>query len=214
MLDDRFRAGFEPLVRPVARGLAQAGVTANSVTVAAFALALLGAGLIATGRPYAGLAVWLVSRLGDGLDGAVARESRASSPFGGYLDITLDMAAYAAMVLAFAVVHPASTYGWLAVLAGYVVVITTTLALSDSARAAQITVSQTNRTFQFSAGLTEAGETSLMYTLWVLFPQHVDWLVWVWVIALGITCLQRSLLAWRVLPSHSGEGGEGTKGDE
>jgi phosphatidylglycerophosphate synthase len=199
MLDDRFRAGFAPLVRPVARRLAARGVTANHVTVAAFGLALLSAALIASGRAYAGLALWIVSRLGDGLDGAVARETRTNSPFGGYLDITLDMAAYAAMVIAFAVVHPASSYGWLAVLAGYVVVITTTLALSDSARAAHVTVSQTNRTFQFTAGLTEAGETNVMYTLWVLFPQHVDWLVWVWVAALAATCVQRTWLAWCVL---------------
>jgi len=112
------------------------------------------------------------------------------------------MAAYAIMVIAFAAVHPSLMYGWLAVLTGYIVVITTTLALSDSARAASLTVSTTNRTFQFTAGLTEAGETSVMYALWTIFPHHVSWLVWVWVVALAVTCGQRTVSAYRVHRGH------------
>jgi phosphatidylglycerophosphate synthase len=199
MLDEPFRARFAPVVRPFASALARAGVAPNHVTVVSFLVAVLAAWAIASGRPYAGLALWIGSRLGDGLDGAVARETQRSSPFGGYLDITLDMAAYAAIVIAFAIIHPAHSVAWLAVLTGYIVVITTTLALSDSARAANRTVSGTNRTFQFTVGLTEAGETNVMYALWIVFPQHVWWLVWVWVAALAVTCVQRTYLAWRVL---------------
>ena len=38
-----------------------------------------------------------------------------------------------------------------------------------------------------------------MYGLWVVFPQHVSWLVWVWVTALAFTTVQRTVLAWRLL---------------
>ena len=214
MLDEPFRARFAPLVRPAARRLAGAGVTANHVTVVSFVIAIAGAAMLASGRPLTGLALWIVSRVGDGLDGVVAREAKSSSPFGGYLDITLDMAAYAGMILGFATLHPDRMFAWLAVLAGYIVVITTTLALSDSARAANREVSTTNRTFQFTAGLTEAGETNVMYTLWVLFPQQVGWLVWLWVGALAITCLQRTMLAQKVLGSRGIEGREGSEGAE
>ena len=214
MLDEPFRVRFASLVRPAARRLAGAGVSANHVTVASFVMAIAGAAVLATGRPVAGLALWLVSRIGDGLDGVVAREAESASPFGGYLDITLDMAAYAGMVLGFATLHPDHMFAWLAVLTGYIVVITTTLALSDAARAANRQVSPTNRTFQFTAGLTEAGETNIMYTLWVLFPQHVGWLVWVWVGALALTCVQRSVLAWRVLGARGSKDAEGSEGAE
>lgn len=44
------------------------------------------------------------------------------------------MAGYTAMVLGFAVAHPEYWPAWGSVLAGYVLVITTTLALSDAAR--------------------------------------------------------------------------------
>jgi phosphatidylglycerophosphate synthase len=129
----------------------------------------------------------------------LARDAAQTSAFGGYLDITLDMAGYAAMVVGFAVAHPALWLAWLAVLAGYVVVITTTLALSDAARRSGRHVSLTNRTFLFTPALTEAGETSVMYGVWVVFPQQLPWLVWVWVAALAITTVQRTVLAWRLL---------------
>ena len=109
------------------------------------------------------------------------------------------MAAYAAVVIGFAVAFPALGLAWAAVLAGYLVVITTTLALSDAGRAASRTISGTNRTFQFTPAVAEAGETSVMYALWVLFPDQLGWLVWVWAAALALTALQRTMVAWRLL---------------
>lgn len=199
MFDDLFRARLAPRVRPLARILLRAGVTANHITIAAFFLAVAGALLVAQGSTRVGLTFWLVSRLGDGLDGVVAREGGLTSPFGGYLDITLDMVAYSIMILGFAAHYPELAAGWLAVLAGYVVVITTTLALSGAAAARSTRMSETDRTFQFTTGLTEAGETTIMYALWVLAPSQIWWLVWLWAAALLLTSIQRSTLAWRVL---------------
>jgi phosphatidylglycerophosphate synthase len=199
MFDERFRVRFATLTRPVVPPLARFGVTPNQITVATFVMAAMAAALIALERPWWGLGVWLVSRLGDGLDGALARHTARTSAFGGYLDITLDMAGYSAMVVGFAIAHPALWLSWLAVLVGYVLVITTTLALSDAARAAGRTVSVTNRTFQFTPALTEAGETSVMYGLWVVFPQQLDWLVWTWVLALAVTVVQRTWAAAALL---------------
>jgi phosphatidylglycerophosphate synthase len=199
MFDEPFRARFAASARPAARAVAGAGVTPNQITIAACALGGIAALLVGSGHTHWGLAVWLASRLLDGLDGVVARESGRTTAFGGYLDITLDMIAYAAMVLGFARLHPAESLAWAAVLAGYIVVITTTLALSDAATATSREVSRTDRTFQFTPGLTEAGETTVMYVLWILFPAHVGWLAWVWVVALLATGVQRSVLAWRTL---------------
>ncbi|MBA3270571.1 MAG: hypothetical protein H0T71_08650 [Acidobacteria bacterium] len=60
-------------------------------------------------------------------------------------------------------------------------------------------ISTTNRTFQFTPGLTEAGETTVMYTLWALFPEHLYWLAWAWAAALVVTSVQRVYLGWRLL---------------
>jgi len=199
MFDEPFRARFATASRPVASWLARTGVTPNQVTLAAFVLGIAAATLVAVGFPHTGLALWLTSRVADGLDGAVARAADATSAFGGFLDITLDMAAYAAMVAGFAIAHPALGVAWIAVLAGYVIVITTTLALSDLARAGGQMVSATDRTFQFTPGLTEAGETNVMYAIWIFLPDHLPFLVWVWAAALFATGVQRTYLAWRML---------------
>ncbi len=199
MFDEPFRVRAATLLRPLVPTLARLGVTPNHVTVLTFLMALVAATLIAVDRPRSGLLVWLVSRIGDGLDGVLARHSGRTTAFGGYLDITLDMAGYAAMVMGFAVAHPTLSLAWTAVLMGYIVVITTTLALSDAGRSSGRRVSATDRTFQFTPGFTEAGETTIMYVLWVVFPAHVFWLVWVWVAALAATAVQRTYLAARLL---------------
>ena len=199
MFDESFRARFSPVLRPLVPPLARSGVTPTHVTAAAFVLGMAAAICVAHGWTIVGLATWLTSRVGDALDGTLARATDQSTAFGGYLDITLDMAAYAAMAVAFASLHPAFGLAWAAVLAGYVLVITTTLALSDAAGALGRQVSATDRTFQFTPGFAEAGETNIVYILWVLFPQHIGWLVWVWVVMLIATSVQRTHRAWRVL---------------
>ncbi len=200
MFDDVFRPRFARVVAPVGRALISWGITPSLVTWAGFGLALAGAGAIAVGSPVSGLALWLLSRVADGLDGVMARESRRQSAFGGYLDITLDMAAYSAMVLAFSSRHPEHALLWELVLAGYVLAITTTLAFSAAAERAQQALAPGNRTFQFTRGLAEAGETTLIYALWVLFPSYVAPLGWAWCGLLFATAVQRSWLAWRHLP--------------
>lgn len=199
MFDEPFRARFATLLRPLVPPLARLGVTPIQITALTFLIALLAATLIAVGRPQSGLMLWVLSRIGDGLDGVMARHTGRTTAFGGYLDITLDMAAYAAMVIGFAIANPALWLAWVAVLAGYIVVITTTLALSDAARGSARLLSDGNRTFQFTPGLTEAGETTIMYALWVVFPGQLFWLAWVWTAALAVTGLQRTLLAARLL---------------
>src|SRR6185295_8207780 len=106
MFDEPFRARFSPAVRPVVLTLARLGIGPNHVSLAAFILGVAAAALVGRVQAYAGLVVWGITRPGDGLDGALARETGRGTPFGGYLDITLDMGAYAAMVVGFAVRHP------------------------------------------------------------------------------------------------------------
>jgi CDP-diacylglycerol--glycerol-3-phosphate 3-phosphatidyltransferase len=85
-LAGRVRAG----VLPLARTLAGWGVTANSLTIAG---AILNAGVataIAAGWfPASGLLLLAANAL-DLLDGAVARVSGRATPFGAFLDSTLD----------------------------------------------------------------------------------------------------------------------------
>ncbi|MEO8682404.1 MAG: CDP-alcohol phosphatidyltransferase family protein [Vicinamibacterales bacterium] len=196
MFDEYVRTHVEPLLSPIARGLGRLGLTPTAITVGTFAIAAGGAAAIAGGYPSAGLALWLVSRVGDGLDGILARASNRVTAFGGYLDISLDMTAYSAMVVAFATLYPEPRLVWLGILTGYVLSITTTLALAAAADRAGRTISATNRTFQFTRGLAEGGETTLVYVAWVVFPAAVEPVAWAWCAVLFAAAIQRSMLAW------------------
>lgn len=199
MFDETARARFSSLAAPAARALARRGVTPNQVTALGLALALAAAGALAAGHPWVALALWLVSRVTDGLDGVIARVAGSGTPLGGYFDITADMMAYSAMVLGFAALHPQFGVLWSAVLAGYVLAITTTLALAAAAEQARRTVSATDRGLQFTRGIAEAGETTVTYVLWIVFPAQIWWTGWAWVALLAATAVQRTVWASRAL---------------
>src|SRR3546814_8220653 len=83
MLDARLRKLIDPPLDALGRGLAGRGVSANSVTWTAFLVGCGAWALLALGSFGWALALILLNRLGDGLDGAVARHARMSD-LGGY----------------------------------------------------------------------------------------------------------------------------------
>ena len=76
MLDGWARARIDPALDRAGRSLARSGVTADAVTLAAFAAGFAAFVAIALEAYLSGLFLLLLSRIGDGLDGAVARHTR------------------------------------------------------------------------------------------------------------------------------------------
>ena len=101
MLDAAVRKLIDPPLNAAGRALARVGLTANAVTMTGLGLGLASAALIAQGAFLAALGILLLSRLADGLDGAVARAT-VRTDFGGYLDIASDFLFYGAVPFAFA----------------------------------------------------------------------------------------------------------------
>ncbi|TDQ51614.1 phosphatidylinositol phosphate synthase [Actinorugispora endophytica] len=92
------RPATDRLLSPIGRGLARIGVTPNIVTIVGTA------GVVASslffyprGQLYIGTIVVTVFVLFDMLDGAVARATEGASPWGAFLDSTLDRLADAAI---------------------------------------------------------------------------------------------------------------------
>ena len=104
---------FQALLRPLARGLAGIGVTANQVTLAA-AIVSVAIGSLLCLRPdeprlFLLLAVWLLVRMAlNAIDGMLAREFGQKSRLGGYLNELCDIVSDAALLLPFAFVAPFS----------------------------------------------------------------------------------------------------------
>jgi len=102
---------FQALLRPLAGGLARAGVTANQVTVAA-ALGSVAVGMVvcvvAPERwPFLLLPIWLFVRMAlNALDGMLAREFGQKSALGAYLNEICDVVSDAALYLPVAAIAP------------------------------------------------------------------------------------------------------------
>lgn len=88
---ERLRSPFKRLIAPVARWLVSLGLTANAVTViggVGTILAAVATGL--TGWLFAGAAVMTVLVIFDSLDGSIATITTGGTPYGAFLDSTLD----------------------------------------------------------------------------------------------------------------------------
>jgi CDP-diacylglycerol--glycerol-3-phosphate 3-phosphatidyltransferase len=81
---------FAPALVHVVGWLQAAGISPNAVTAAGFLLTLISALMLASGNFRWGAIVLLFASIFDMLDGALARATDQSSPFGAFLDSTLD----------------------------------------------------------------------------------------------------------------------------
>lgn len=170
-----FDAAIRPLIdRPLAqmaRRIVALNISANRVTAAGFLLGVSAAALVASHQMVAGLVVFLLSRVLDGLDGAVARQTKLTD-LGGYLDITLDFVAYASMVLGFAIADPEKNALAAAFLTtSFMAPASTFLAYAIFAAKRGITTEIRGRkSLYYLGGLTEGFETIMTLSLMCLLP--------------------------------------------
>lgn len=90
MLAKYVRPLLSTAVNAFARWLDSIGVTPNMVSFAGFALTIIAAALLSTGRLAVGGGVLWVAAMLDMVDGTLARLGKGESTFGAFLDSTLD----------------------------------------------------------------------------------------------------------------------------
>ena len=171
MLDRTIQQALRPAMTRAACGLVRLGLGADAISVAGFVTGMAAAGAIALQHYLAGLMLLLLSRLMDGLDGAVARATTPTDR-GGFLDITLDFLFYAAIPLAFAVADPAANALPAAVLlASFIGTGSSFLAFAAVAEKRGLTdTALPGKSFYFLGGLTEATETIAAFAAMCLWP--------------------------------------------
>jgi CDP-diacylglycerol--glycerol-3-phosphate 3-phosphatidyltransferase len=86
----RFPEYVEAVTSPIGRAISRTGLTPNWLTTFGLVLTGVAAWAIATGRPFLGGWILVAGGLMDTFDGAVARASGASTPFGGFYDSVSD----------------------------------------------------------------------------------------------------------------------------
>ena len=198
MLDGLMRGVIDAPLNQGGRWLAARGATANAVTVFGLALGLAAAALIAVGWSGVIVAlVLLVSRLADGLDGAVAR-ARGKTDFGGYLDIVADFAFYGAIPLAFVLRDPANGLAGAFLLFSFYVNAATFLGFAILAEPQGLANrSRGEKSLYFTAGLMEGTETILCFLVLALWPGLFAPVAWVFGALCLVTAAARVVLAAR-----------------
>lgn len=198
MLDAHIRPLIDAPLTELGRVLARRGLTANGLTLAAFALGLTGVAAIALGLFGLGLGLILLNRLLDGLDGAVARATRPTD-VGGYLDIVCDFVFYAAVPVGFALADPQANALPAAVLiASFVGTGSTFLAHAILAERHGMTSSaQGRKSLFYVSGLMEGTETIAAFIAFCLWPAWFPVLAWIMAGLCAISAVGRVLLTVR-----------------
>lgn len=195
MFDARLRPLIDPPLNAMGRGLARLGITANQVTLVGMVVGLGGAVAVAHQQYWLALALVIVSRLLDGLDGAVARAT-TKSDFGGYLDIVCDFAFYVSVPVGFGFADPANLPFALVLVACFTVTGISFLAFAVlAAQRGLETRAHGEKSFFYNTGVAEGAETIAFFVVMCLWPDGFPLLASILSALCMITVLQRSLAA-------------------
>jgi phosphatidylglycerophosphate synthase len=195
MLDAAVRRVIDPPLDRIGRRLAAADVSANAVTLGGFAVGLLAVPALALQWYGAALALILLNRLADGVDGAIARHTKLTD-FGGYLDIACDFIFYAAVVFGFALADPANALPAAFLILAFVGTGTSFLAYAVmAAKRGMTTAAQGRKSLYYLGGLTEGTETVAVFVAFCLFPAAFAWLAYGFGALCWLTTVSRMLAA-------------------
>lgn len=180
MLDAAMRKLIDPPLGSAATVLRKVGVSANTVTIGGFLPGLGAAVALGYGEFAFALALIVVNRIMDGLDGAVARQT-TTTDLGGYLDIVGDFIFYGAVPFGFAVAAPeANALPAAFLLLSFIGTGSSFLAYAVVAEKRKITTDIRGRkSFYYLGGLTEGTETIAFFIACCLLPQHFPLLAWI-----------------------------------
>lgn len=200
------------LARPLGWAAAAADVpwlTPNRLTLLGLVVGLTSAGLAAVQLWIPALLAWLVSRVLDGLDGALARRRRSReaedephSELGGFFDIVADFVVYGATVLGVALgataAYDAPWWPFMLVLLAYYLNGTVFLAFSSIAERTGRQFDD-GRSLSFLGRIAEGTETIVVHSLWLILP----WFAWqiavIWAGFVFVSAAQRVVAAARIL---------------
>jgi len=212
MLDSSLRRMLDGPLRAAAAAVDRSWVTPDRLTVAGLVLGLGSAAAAATQLWWWSLALWLVSRVLDGLDGSLARLRREravrqgreshDSEAGGFLDIVADFTVYGFTVFGVGIgattAFGAPWWPFVLVLVAYYVNGAAFLAFSSIAERTNRQIDD-GRSLSFLGRIAEGGETIVVHSLWLMLPFIAWQLALVWGVVVGISAIQRIVVGYRAL---------------
>jgi len=199
MLDYRINKIIHPIMNGLANHIPRQ-ISANTITLAGFSVGTMVVPLLWFKLYSIAMAVILVNRFIDGLDGAVARKFGPTN-LGGYLDITCDFIFYSVVIMGFALAAPENN-GLAAAFLIFSFIGTGSSFLAFAVAAEKQGISSDThglKTFYYLGGLTEGTETILFFVIICMCPEYFPLLAVVFGSICWITVLGRFGSAFTLL---------------
>jgi len=202
VIDRPLRARLAPGLERVASRLLARGVSAGGLTALGLLAGIGACAAAATSSWDVALALWLLNRLLDGLDGALARRSGATE-LGGLLDFVADFVVYSGFVVGVAIAQPPARLACVVLLATYLINNVALLSVSSVIERLGLDLGD-ERSLRLTPGLAEGAETIVVYVLFCVLPGSSPGIAWAFSGLVALTAVQRVVqAAWilRTVPS-------------
>lgn len=199
MFDAKLREVFKGTFDGLAKSVDRPHISPDAITYFGLFIGMAGSYCAWLQHWNAALILWLLSRVADGIDGALARRrvlaGGLKSPAGGYLDLMADFTVYGSFVIG--VAHGAGQKSYLPfafVLLAYYLNGASFLAFSSIGESQGIRI-EDGRSLSFIFGLAEATETIAIHSAWCIFPGSAVKIAIPWAIVVFISALLRFLVS-------------------
>jgi phosphatidylglycerophosphate synthase len=202
MIDQIIRARLRPGLDRAAGPLAARRVPSLALTGIGLLAGLGACVCVATSAYGAALGLWLLNRLLDGLDGAVARR-RGATDLGGVLDFVADFIVYSGFIVGVAIASAGARVACVVLLAAYSVNVVALLSFSSVIERRALPLGD-ERSLKLLPGLAEGAETVVAYVLFCLLPGASATIAWAFAALVAATAVQRVMEAVRTLGGDAG----------
>jgi phosphatidylglycerophosphate synthase len=198
MFDAKLRPIIDVPLNAMGRKIAALGITANQLTIVGLVVGFAAAIAIGHGAFGWGLALIILNRLLDGLDGAVARAAGPTA-FGGYLDIVADFAFYVSIPVGFGFAASDNLPFALVLVATFILTGISFLAFAAIAAQSGVeTRAHGRKAFFYSTGIAEGAETVVAFLAMCLLPAAFPLIASGFAALCILTVIQRTVLAARI----------------
>lgn len=196
MFDNNLRDTKETIFIQIAETLHLFALHPTWYTVLGLLIGIAAALAVSQELYFAGVVLWLLNRIFDGLDGTVARVQALQSDLGGYVDILADFVVYSLIPIGLVWATPSAANIWagFALIAIFYINGASWMFLSAILEKRKQSSKTKKTSIEMPAGLVGGAETIVFYSAFIVFWQWLAVLFWIMVLLVLITVVQR--LVW------------------
>ena len=201
MLDKKFNLFFKPILTKIARVLLNREFTSNQITLFGFILGIFSFIFLSLGMIYTALLFFILNRVFDGVDGTLARLTKATD-LGGFYDIISDFFIYALLPLGFILFDKNNFLSMSFLLTSFIGTCSTFLTTAWIFEKKKIQIEKlSKKSFYYSEGLIEGTETIFLFILMFIFYEVASFIAWIFGVLCFITALIRVIKVSKILNS-------------